>query len=61
MADLEFPITPYTKLAEAVLVAHQRQDGSNCLCGRLKLGESWATHVAAILYHAGALKERPSG
>lgn len=50
----------YRRLAEAILVAHQRRDGGgNCLCGALDLGESWARHVAEILAAAGALRDRP--
>jgi len=49
----------YVDLAEAVLVAHQREDGGGgCLCGRLMLGGSWAVHVAEVLDAAGALKGR---
>lgn len=54
MADLT-----YHRLAAAVLVAHQRRDDGNCLCGRLALGESWAEHVAETLDTAGALRDRP--
>lgn len=46
----------YRNLAESILVAHQKQESGDCLCGGLKLGESWATHVAKILFLAGALK-----
>ena len=49
----------YRRLAAAVLVAHQRRDDSNCLCGELRLGESWAGHVARVLDRAGALRDRP--
>lgn len=49
----------YIRLATAVLTAHQRRDDSNCLCGELKLGESWAAHVAQVLDRAGALRDRP--
>ena len=45
----------YPQLAAAVLVAHQRTD-SGCLCGRLRLGESWPKHVAQVLDAAGALR-----
>lgn len=48
-------------LATAVLTAHQRRGGGGCLCGRLKLGESWAAHVAEVLDAAGALRDRPPG
>lgn len=50
----------YLRLAEAVLVAHQRSDSSSCLCGELELGESWAAHVARILDDAGALRRVPA-
>ena len=46
----------YRTLAAAILVAHQRIESSGCLCGRLRLGESWAAHVAEVLDHAGALR-----
>lgn len=46
----------YVNLAESVLVAHQRVSMENCLCGQLKLGESWARHVALVLSAAGALR-----
>lgn len=46
----------YRRLAESILVAHQRRNDSNCLCGELQLGQSWAAHVAKILDLAGALK-----
>lgn len=46
----------YRWLAAAILVAHQRTDDSGCLCGRLRLGESWAAHVARVLDDAGALR-----
>ena len=49
----------YLLLATEVLVAHQRRDDSNCLCGELRLGESWAGHVARVLDRAGALRDRP--
>ena len=49
----------YRHLATAVLIAHQRRGDSNCLCGRLELGESWAAHVAEALDEAGALRDRP--
>lgn len=50
----------YRQLAASVLVAHQRRDDSNCLCGTLMLGESWANHVAWILDRAGALAAPPA-
>lgn len=47
----------YRRLAGSILVAHQRMDGGGgCLCGRLRLGEGWADHVAEILNTAGALR-----
>lgn len=49
----------YRQLAAAILVAHQRRSDSNCMCGQVKLGHSWAEHVAKVLDDAGALK-RPS-
>ena len=49
----------YRRLAEAVLVAHQRRDSGSCLCGWSELGRSHAAHVAAVLEVAGALKDRP--
>lgn len=49
----------YRRLAEAVLIVHQRRADSNCLCGRLDLGESWATHVADMLAEVGVLRDRP--
>ena len=49
----------YRYLATVLLTAHQRRGDSNCLCGRLQLGESWAAHVAALLDEAGALRDRP--
>lgn len=48
----------YRRLAASVLVAHQRRDDSGCLCGKLKLGESWVDHVAEVLDAAGALRDR---
>ena len=48
----------YVRLAEAVLIAHQRyKDG--CLCGWHELGRSHAVHVVEVLVTAGAIKERP--
>lgn len=55
MADLT-----YRRLAEAVLVAHQRRDSASCLCGWSELGHSFAEHQAAVLDAAGALRGRPS-
>lgn len=49
----------YRRLAEFVLVAHQRRSDGNCLCGELELGDSWAIHVAHILDVAGALRRKP--
>jgi len=49
----------YQRLAAAVLVAHQRRDDTNCLCGELRLGDSWADHVAAVLHGVGALRRTP--
>ena len=49
----------YRRLAEAVLVAHQRRDSGSCLCGWSELGRSHAAHVAAVLEVAGALRDRP--
>lgn len=49
----------YVRLAAAVLVAHQRYDIGNCMCGELGLGESWADHVAITLHAVGALRDRP--
>lgn len=49
----------YRTLTAALLVAHQRRDDGNCLCGGLGLGESWAAHVAALLDVAGALRTHP--
>lgn len=49
----------YRRLAEAILVAHQRKDIGGCLCGWAKLGRSHAAHVAEILEVAGALRDRP--
>jgi len=49
----------YLRLAEAILTAHQRREDSNCLCGELMLGQSWAWHVAELLNEAGALRDRP--
>jgi hypothetical protein len=49
------PDDTYRQLAAAVLVAHQRHNGG-CLCEKLRLGESWAAHVAAVLDAAGALR-----
>jgi len=47
----------YINLASAILVAHQRRNDGNCLCGKLALGESWAMHVAILLNNVGALRE----
>lgn len=41
--------------AEAVLIAHQRRDTGNCLCGWAELGRSHAGHQAAALREAGLL------
>jgi hypothetical protein len=49
----------YRRLAEYVLVAHQRRDIGSCMCGPLPLGSSWAAHVAEILEAAGALRTSP--
>ena len=49
----------YRRLAEAVLVAHQRRDSGSCLCGWSELGRSHAAHVAGVLEVAGALRDRP--
>lgn len=49
----------YRRLAAAVLVAHQQIESSHCLCGRLRLGDSWAEHVAEVLEAAGALRQGP--
>lgn len=46
----------YRRLAEAVLVAHQRKDIGSCACGWSELGKSHAAHVAGVLDAAGALK-----
>ena len=51
----------YRRLAEAVLVAHQRRDITSCLCGWAELGKSHAAHVAAVLELSGALRDRPPG
>ena len=50
----------YIRLAAAVLVAHQQSKDSSCLCGRVRLGESWARHVAEVLDAAGALQVVPA-
>jgi hypothetical protein len=51
----------YKRLAESILVAHQRRADSNCLCGGLMPGQSWARHVAELLDKAGAIRDRPPG
>ena len=58
MSDLIVDGT-YRQLAAAILVAHQRREDSNCMCGVLRLGGSWAEHVASVLSAAGALRDRP--
>lgn len=50
------PDATYRKLAAAVLVAHQRLNMSECLCGWSELGKSHAEHVAEVLDAAGALR-----
>lgn len=54
------PAGTYVDLATAVLVAHQRREDSNCLCGGLHLGQSWARHVAEVLAQSGALQVPPA-
>jgi len=49
----------YKRLAEAILVAHQRRSDSNCMCGELELGDSWAIHVVGLLDVSGALRDSP--
>lgn len=49
----------YRRLAAAILVAHQRRDDTNCLCGGLSIGASWSDHVAAVLDATGVLRDRP--
>jgi hypothetical protein len=49
----------YRRIAEALLVAHQRRNITFCLCGWSELGKSWAAHVAKVLDDAGALRKRP--
>jgi len=49
----------YKYLASAVLTAHQRRQDGNCLCGELRIGDSWSDHVAEILDRVGALRKRP--
>lgn len=53
------PDGTYRRLTEAVLIAHQRRADSNCLCGRLRLGQSWAVHVTHLLAEVGSLRARP--
>jgi hypothetical protein len=53
------PDPSYRYLAEAILVTHQRREDGNCMCGVLKLGESWAKHVAMVLQFVGALRDGP--
>lgn len=50
----------YRALAAAILVTHQQTSSSGCLCGRLRLGESWARHVAEVLDAVGALQVVPA-
>ena len=38
---------------EAILIAHQRQDTSSCLCGWSELGKSHPGHQAAMLHTEG--------
>ena len=47
----------YERLAEAVLIAHQRHKGG-CLCGWNELGKSHVEHVTNVLVTAGAIKEK---
>ena len=47
----------WRRLAAAVLVAHQRDASSGCICGWSVLGASWAEHVAQVLADAGAIKQ----
>ncbi len=49
----------YRRLVAAILVAHQQTATSGCLCRRLRLGDSWAEHVAEVLEAAGALRDHP--
>ena len=42
--------------AEWVLIEHQRQSNSACLCGWSELGRSHPGHQAAMLKAAGVLK-----
>ena len=49
----------YRHLTSLILTAHQRRGDGNCLCGRLRLGDSWSDHVADLLDHVGALRDRP--
>jgi len=56
---MSFDDGTYRNLAIAILVAHQRREDSNCVCGSLTLGESWAVHVANILDSSGALRSNP--
>lgn len=43
-----------------VLVAHQRQGSSACLCGPMRLGSSHAQHQADALAAAGLLASGPT-
>lgn len=51
---------------EGILIAHQRQNASSCLCGWSELGKSHAAHQAAALTAAGfgpttQAKSKPEG
>jgi hypothetical protein len=47
--------------AEAVLIAHQRFDAGNCLCGWSELGKSYAKHQVDMLREAMLLVDETRG
>jgi hypothetical protein len=46
--------------AEMVLIRHQRQDRSGCVCGWSELGRSHPGHQVRMLREAGLLNDAPA-
>jgi hypothetical protein len=49
----DFEVRPKQQSMTEILVAHQRQNSSSCLCGWSKLGHSHPEHQADALTAAG--------
>ncbi len=52
-------LLPEGRLAEAILIAHQRLDYRSCLCGWGELGRSHPAHQVAMLREAALLNDTP--